>query len=197
MNVGREILWRVFCAVEVPQSARERVLAHIARLQEAVPEVKASWIRDANLHLTLKFLGDTPQTSVADFSAAAARAVAAVAPFSIRLEQTGVFPKQGQPRVLWIGINDSSGKLGELHTQLEDEAMKEGFEKDDRPFRPHLTIARLRQPHHAGALATAHKQMEFSPLEVPASELLVIRSELSSAGSRYSVISRHTLFGVR
>jgi 2'-5' RNA ligase len=193
MNVGREILWRVFCAVEVPEQVRQTVLQHIAGLREAVPDAKASWARDANLHLTLKFLGEIPQTSVADLSSAASRAVAALSPFSIRLEQAGVFPKQGQPRVLWIGINDSSGKLGELHTQLEDEALKAGFEKDDRPFHPHLTIARLRQPHHAGALATAHKQMEFSPLEVPVSELLVIRSELSSTGSRYSVISRHTL----
>jgi 2'-5' RNA ligase len=185
--------WRVFCAVELPETARERVLRHIAHLKEAVPDVKATWSRDANLHLTLKFLGEIPQTSVPGFSDAASRAVAGLAPFSIRLEQAGAFPKHGQPRVLWIGINDFSGKLGELHAHLENEAAKEGFEKDERPFHPHLTVARLRQPQHAQTLAAAYQQLEFEPAEVAVSELLVIRSELSSDGSKYTVISRHVL----
>src|SRR5882762_3945104 len=97
--------WRVFCAIELPQSVRKLLLKHIARLQEAVPDAKASWSRDANLHLTMKFLGEIPRTAVADISAATSRAAAGLAPFSVRLEQTGSFPKQGQPRVLWIGIN--------------------------------------------------------------------------------------------
>ena len=68
--------WRVFCAIELPESVRNTVLKHIARLQEAVPDAKASWSRDANLHLTLKFLGEIPRTAVADVSAAASRTVA-------------------------------------------------------------------------------------------------------------------------
>jgi 2'-5' RNA ligase len=186
-------MWRVFCAIELPETVRGLLLRHIRRLQEAVPDARASWAREPNLHLTLKFLGETLIASVPDFSTAASRAVAELAPFSIRLEQTGVFPKHGQPRVLWIGISDSSGKLGELHTQLENESAKAGFEREARPFHPHFTIARLRQPHHASTLANTHKQIEFSPVEIPVSELLVIRSELSSAGSKYTVISRHAL----
>jgi len=158
-----------------------------------VPDVKATWSRDANLHLTLKFLGEIPQTSVPDISTAASRAVAGIAPFSIRLEQTGAFPKQGQPRVLWVATNDSSGKLSELHARLEDELATAGFARDDRPFHPHLTVARLRQPRHARTLAAAHKELEFEPAEIAVSELLVIRSELSSEGSQYTVVSRHAL----
>lgn len=191
MNVGREALWRVFCAVEIPEPVGQLVLRHIARLKEAVPDVKATWSRDANLHLTLKFLGEIPQTSVPDISTAASRAVAGIAPFSIRLEQTGAFPKQAQPRVLWVGINDSSGKLSGLHARLEDELATAGFAKDDRPFHPHLTVARLRQPRHARTLAAAHKELGFEPAEIAVSELLVIRSELSSEGSKYTVVSRH------
>ena len=188
--------WRVFCAVEIPEPVRQTVLRHIAGLKEAVPDAKASWSRDANLHLTLKFLGEIPQASVPDILTAASRAVAGLAPFSIRLEQTGVFPKHGQPRVFWIGINDSSGKLGELHARLDDELAKAGFDKDDRPFHPHLTVARLRQPRHARTLAAAHQQLEFEPAEIAVSELLVIRSELSSEGSKYTVVSRHPLVGI-
>jgi 2'-5' RNA ligase len=197
MSVGSREFWRVFCAIELSQTARRLVLAHIARLKERVPHAKASWARDANLHLTLKFLGEIPRPSVADFSKAVSLAVTEVPPFSMRLEQTGIFPTHGQPRVLWIGINDQSTKLAELHARLEEESAQVGFAKETRPFHPHLTIARLRQADSARALATAHKQMEFDPLEIAVAELLVIRSELSSEGSKYTVVSRHALFGVR
>ncbi len=189
--------WRVFCAIELPETVRKAVLQRIAQLKEAVPDAKASWSRDTNLHLTLKFLGELPQTSVPNISTAASRAVGGIAPFSVRLEQTGAFPKQGQPRVLWIGINDLTGELGKLHARLEDESTKAGFARDDRHFHPHLTLARLRQPRHARTLVAAHKELEFDPAEIVVSELLVIRSELSSEGSRYTVISRHPLGHVR
>ena len=190
---GSEESWRVFCAIELSETVRQRVLQHVQHLRAAIPDVKASWSRDANLHLTLKFLGGIPQSSVQGFSDAASRAVAGFAPFNIRLEQTGVFPKPGLPRVLWLGINDLEGRLGELHTRLEVEAANAGFAKDERAFNPHLTVARLRQPQNARTLASAHKEMVFEPAEIPVSELLVIRSELSSAGSKYTVISRHGL----
>ena len=189
--------WRVFCAIELPRPTRDLVLQHIACLKAAVSTARASWSRDANLHLTLKFLGEIPQTSVPDISHAASRAAASVQSFSIRLEQAGVFPSQRQPRVLWLGINDLSAKLAELRARLETESSRAGFAKEGRPFHPHLTIARLRQPAGAQALAGAHQQMEFEPVEIAVSELLVIRSELSSEGSKYTVVSRHPLFGVR
>lgn len=192
-----EQTWRVFCAIELPEAVRRSVLEHITRLREAVPDARASWSRDANLHLTLKFLGEIPQTSVPNISAAASRAVARLAPFAIRLELVGVFPTHGQPRVLWIGSNDFSGNLGKLHQRLEEESAKEGFPKDERLFHPHLTVARLRQPREARVLAAAHKQLEFEVAEIVVTELLVIRSELSKEGAKYSTISRHPLFGVR
>ena len=197
MSVGGKESWRIFCAVELPPTARRLVLAHIARLKERVPRAKASWARDANLHLTLKFLGQTPPAQVADFSKAVSSAVSGVQPFAISLEQTGAFPPHGQPRVLWIGVNDSSTRLAELHARLEEESAEAGFVKETRAFHPHLTVARLRQGDNARALATAHKQMEFDPVEIAVAEFLVIRSELSSAGSTYTIVSRHPLFGLR
>jgi 2'-5' RNA ligase len=173
---------------------RRRVIQHIASLREAVPTAQASWSRDTNLHLTLKFLGEVLEDSVQSFSMAASRAVADFAPFKILLEQTGVFPKHGSPRILWLGINDREGKLGHLQSHLEDESAHAGFGKEDRHFSPHLTVARLRKPQHARTLAAAHKQLVFEPVEITISELLVIRSELNSQGSKYTVISRHPLY---
>lgn len=183
--------WRVFCAVPLPGSLREQVIAHFNRVRDAVPDARASWSRADNIHLTLKFLGEISLLQCERLSEAASRSVEGFAPFKIVLESVGVFPPHGSPRVLWIGISDLEGKLGDLHARLEAESAKAGFPKESRPFHPHLTIARLRKPQHAKALAAAHKQMDFEPEEITVSELLVIRSELSSAGSNYTTISRH------
>ena len=172
------------------------MMRHIACLKQAVPDAPASWARETNLHLTLKFLGEIPPTIVPDFSNAVSRAVVDIKSFPIRFEETGAFPTRGQPRVLWIGTNDYSGKLAELHAKVEEESALAGFAKEVRPFHPHLTVARLRNPQHARALATVHTQMKFEPVEATVSELLVIRSELSSEGSNYTLVSRHP-FGVR
>ena len=185
--------WRVFCSIDIPQEVREKVAEHISALKGEVPGVPVSWSRPENIHLTLKFLGDVPQKRVEQLSQAASRAVTGLGRFRIRLEQTGAFPKHGPPRVLWIGISDLNGTLDELFVRLEEECAKEGFKKESRPYRPHLTVARLRKPHGARTVADAHQELEFGPTEFEVSELLVMRSELGPHGSKYSVITRHAL----
>ncbi|HYJ87373.1 MAG TPA: RNA 2',3'-cyclic phosphodiesterase [Pyrinomonadaceae bacterium] len=185
--------WRIFCAIELPQDVREKVLAHISRLRQAVPEANASWTRPDNIHLTLKFLGEIPQSRVDSLSMAAANASKGLECFPISVQGCGVFPTRGQPRVLWIGIEDLEGKLGDLYRGLEEECSKAGFKREERPFHPHLTLARLRTPQHARMLASVHQNMEFEPVEVNLTGLLVIRSQLSSAGSKYSLVGKHWL----
>jgi 2'-5' RNA ligase len=185
--------WRVFCAIDLPHEVREKMSAHSMRLRQAVPEARASWSRPDNIHLTLKFLGEIPQPQVEALSNAAEQACNGLPTFTIRVQGSGVFPVHGAPRVLWIGIEDLQGNLGELYQRLEQQAAKGGFEKEARPFHPHLTLARLRSAQHARRLGAVHKEAFFEPTEFKVSELLVIRSELSSEGSRYSVITRHAL----
>ena len=168
-------------------------MGQIIRLRESVPYAQASWSREENLHLTLKFLGDIQTSRLTNLSNAAAHAVADISPFQITLADTGVFPKHGTPRVLWIGVKEETGQLAELQTRLEEACAREGFSREDRPFHPHLTIARLRKPQGARTLAAAHKEMPFEPADLTVAELLVIRSEPSGTGSRYTVISRHRL----
>jgi 2'-5' RNA ligase len=95
--------------------------------------------------------------------------------------------------VLWIGIDDPSHALTVLQKKLENEFAREGFLKEDRAFRPHLTIARIRKPHDAARLAQTHLETKFETVEITLSELVLFRSELSSKGSRYTAISRHRL----
>jgi len=185
--------WRVFCAVELPDEVRARFQEHIARLRKEVPDAAASWSRVENIHLTLKFFGNVALDRIPQISAAATRTTQHFSKFEIAVGNTGVFPRASRAQVLWIGVSDPSGQLSALQQQLEMECVTAGFEKEDRAYHPHLTIARLRKPEGARQLAETHLQMIFEPLAVPVHELIIFRSELSSKGSRYTPISHHSL----
>jgi len=187
--------WRVFCAVELPQVVRARLEDHVARLRKKVPDVAASWSRVENIHLTIKFFGNVEVDRIQRISAAAERVVKEFSRFQIVIGETGVFPRASRPQVLWIGVSDPSGQLAALQERFENECAAEGFPKEDRAYRPHLTIARLRNPEGARRLADTHLQMEFEASEIELKELVIFRSELSPKGSKYTVISAADLRG--
>src|SRR5215207_5301743 len=149
-----------------------------ARLRKEVPDVAASWSRVENIHLTLKFFGNVKVDRIQKISDAAERVVKQFSTFEINVGETGVFPRPSRPQVLWIGISDPSGQLTALQERFENECAAEGFAKEDRAYRPHLTIARLRKPEGARRLADTHVRMQFEPIEVGVKELVVFRSEL-------------------
>ena len=93
--------------------------------------------------------------------------------------------------MLWIGIDDPTGHLAGLHRTLEDECAKAGFVREERPFHPHLTIARLRKPQGSRQLAELHGEMGFTNQQVRVLEMVLFRSELLSEGSRHTAISRY------
>ena len=184
---------RTFAAIELSGSIKERIETHIKKLRSAVPEANPSWTRVDNIHLTLKFFGDVEETRIERIARAVSKAVDTFAPFDISIGDTGAFPKPSQPRVLWIGIEDTTGQLSRLHNRFEEECALEGFDKESRAFRPHLTIARIRKPEGARRLAEVNKELNFPSMKLRVSELVVFRSELSSKGSKYTPLSRHSL----
>ena len=185
--------WRMFCAVELPEIIRTRIEKHIQQVRDAVPESQPSWARVNNIHLTLKFFGNVDHVRVNRITDALSRAVEDISQFKVSIGGAGAFPNNRQPRVLWIGIDDSGGQLKHLHESIEAECARKGFEREARAYRPHLTIARIRKREGARELTEANQNFGFTPLEMPVTELLLFRSELSSKGSRYTVVSRHKL----
>ena len=193
--------YRTFIAIELPSDIRKRITEHIARLRHEFPDVRASWSREENLHLTLKFLGDIAVSRIADLSKATAEAARSVNPFELTVGDCGTFPPQGQPKVLWIGTTPGAQAfvkagaqascLHVLHEVIDDECAEAGFEREARPYHPHLTIARLRTRGGSRSLAAAHKEFGFANQTFIASELVVFRSELRSEGSKHTIISRH------
>lgn len=184
---------RVFYAIELPAEVRARAAELIARLRLAVPEVRASWERVEKLHLTLKFIGEIARERVEALKGAANRAALDSRSFPLALSGAGAFPPRGIPRVLWLGIEDFAGALISLHSRLEEECAAAGFAREERPFHPHLTLARIRAPQGARKLAERHQQTAFARIEFPVEDLVLLQSELGPGGSRYTELSRHCL----
>ena len=198
--------FRTFIAIELPRDVRARIAKHIACLRRELPDVRAGWSREDNLHLTLRFLGNVPVNDITKVSDAVVNATESVSSFELTISDCGTFPSHGRPAVLWIGAGStgilpassvqipSPSELDRLYTLIENELDVAGFPRESRPFGPHLTIARLRRPQGARQLADLHKSLGFSPIKFAVSEVVVFRSELLPQGSKHTAISRHVLF---
>src|SRR2546423_454135 len=113
--------WRPFIAIELPPDIRAAVMNHIQFLRREFPDAKASWTREENIHLTLKFLGDTPVAKAESVSQALLKAAGTTGPFNLLIANAGTFPPRGKPSVLWIGIEDPTTRLHKLHEAVENE----------------------------------------------------------------------------
>lgn len=187
---------RLFCAVELLPELRARAAAHVAALRAAFQSepLKVGWEREEKLHVTLKFFGDVSPARLDALTRAIARAAARSQAFASQLGGCGVFPSPSRPHVLWLGVADEAGALASLQRNLEDECAAENFPRDARSFHPHVTVARIRAINSvARRLAHAHLESQFEPVAFRVNELVLMRSELGTRGSTYTVVSRHKL----
>ena len=134
---------RLFLAINFPQAARREIADATAPLRECAPEL--GWTTEDRLHLTLKFLGEQAESRVEAFAATLAGTVVQHRELNMTVGGIGAFPNFRRARVVWLGVGQDP-RLELLHHDVEVECEKLGFEVEGRPFRPHLTLARVRQP---------------------------------------------------
>lgn len=186
---------RIFIAVDISEEARRRATAHIDELRGGVKNFRVGWERPEKLHLTLKFLGDVTTEQLEKLNYAVEKAASAAGPFFLRTGKTGVFPSLRKAGVLWLGLEDAGGELHSLHRMLEAECEKVGFARETRDFKPHLTIARLREPGKSAGLAAAHLAAQIEPVEFEVPEIVIYESRLAPTGSVYTPIFKYKLTG--
>jgi 2'-5' RNA ligase len=153
------------------------------------------WVRADHAHLTLVFLGNVDDELVPAVVDAVGRGVEAPA-FEIALETIGVFPPRGAPRVLWIGVAGAAIELAELQRELAGRVSALGIALEDRPFHPHLTLARWRESRPADrqrALRAAASHRVIARARIGGATLY--QSRLSSSGPAYTALARATLSG--
>lgn len=179
---------------------QQRHLAGVIRQVAALlPSVR--WVDPAGIHLTLAFLGELSDGEVAGVIHAAETAAQQAPPFSYRFSQIGSFGSSRQPRVIWLGIDEPTGALQQLHRILNRELTRRNFEVDQRPFSPHLTLARLKAPlppdeqqQLQALLNNEHSKIKPSS-SYPVQAVSVMKSELLRTGALYTCLRECPLSG--
>ncbi len=187
---------RVFIALDLPAAAKFSLSQAIEELQRAIPS-GVRWVDPAGIHLTLKFLGNIETRLIEPVLDAMGQGAGkfGAATCSLQLSGLGVFPNPREPRVLWAGVRGDLAALGRLQRGVDESCSALGFARERRPFRPHLTLGRVRDSAPAPtrrdigeAVATLSTASTALQPEVgwKATEIHLIRSNLTPQGAIYT-----------
>ena len=175
---------RLFLAINLAPDVRRDILIATAPLRDAAPE--ASWLDEPRLHLTLKFLGEQPAERLDAIAAAVSQVAERHRSLVMTLGGIGAFPNFRRARIVWMGV-EQDPRLELLHHDVEVAYEGLGFELEGRPFRPHLTLARLKHQlpeERLRELSRAAKRVDFQA-ECDVESIDLMQSELLPAGAAY------------
>jgi RNA 2',3'-cyclic 3'-phosphodiesterase len=141
---------RTFIALPLP----EQIITELKVLQQYMSgyDDGISWVRPELMHITLKFLGETPDRMLEKIRRAFTQSCREYAPFRLTLDQTGVFPREGDPRVLWVGLHNIPGSLYRLSDELNAIFVSMGFDDSGKRFSPHITLGRVKRKTQPGMM---------------------------------------------
>lgn len=178
---------RCFVAIELEDALRKPL---VRLLEERLPANRnVRWATPAQLHLTLKFIGEIEPEQVPEIQVALAGVGPTFAPFSIQLTEYGVFPNPARARVFWVGVRDAGEECGRLAAAIDAALAKVGIPAEERPFKPHITLGRLKNPAGTKILRDAAQR-----LPKPGSEqgfvkhFTLFESQLGKRGAVYRAV---------
>jgi len=176
---------RLFVAIEIPGEIRSALAAFLQELRPTAPQVK--WVRAENLHVTLKFLGHTDDAKLPSVEQALGT-IRNGEPVTLGLRGLGFFPNEKRPRVFWVGMA-ASDNLKTIASNIDQAVHPLGFPLEERPFSPHLTLARFDSPGiHAklGSAIVENRSREFGSMMTR--EFHLIQSHLKPSGAEYTTL---------
>ena len=186
---------RTFFAVEPSPEVRAAAAGLADRLRRGRGAAEVRWVPPENLHVTLRFLGETEESGVAPLIAALDGVTAGTPPCRLSLGSLGAFPDVRRPRVIWLGLKGTgTAALRSLQRRIEERVTELGWEREGRPFSPHLTLGRVR-PGGAAPPGGDWARAAVPELAFRVEEAVLMRSDLRPDGARYSVIHRAPLGG--
>lgn len=185
---------RTFIAVELSHEVRRELDALQGRMRAVVPPDTVRWAAVNNLHLTLKFLGDTRPNQLHPIVDVLKQMAQTQEPFSVMVAGRGCFPNFRRPNVLWAGLHDRGEQLAQLADAIERAVAPLGWAPEDRGFRPHLTLGRVNQhvdSRQRAELGRAIEALEVGTLgTIEVYRVHFIRSDLRPEGPLYTVLAR-------
>jgi 2'-5' RNA ligase len=185
---------RAFVAVDLAQEVLAEIEQFVARMEARLPG--ARWVVTTKLHLTLRFLGESDERQLATLAASLESIGSRYRPFTVRYRGIGFFPSARRPRIFWVGLDDPPEDLLNIHKDLEAAVRESGFEPERRPFSPHLTLARFRNPRphpRFQEIAREFESQDFGTSRVP--DLVLYQSILKREGAEYHALKRLALSG--
>ncbi len=178
---------RAFIAIELSKEIQAGLEGVLSRLRPATKAVR--WVPAVNIHLTIKFLGDTPVEQIEPLKRSRESEASRHQPFEIQVGTLGAFPNPRRPRVIWIGVQAPAG-LAALASGVEKAVQSLGFTPEERPFSPHLTLGRVRQQasfDEVGALAELVAKTRVESLGITrVDKIHLFKSDLRPAGAVYT-----------
>jgi RNA 2',3'-cyclic 3'-phosphodiesterase len=180
---------RTFIAIEIPEDIRNR----IAVLQSGLKGLggKITWVKPENMHLTMKFLGETEQHQVKNIFDKLDQAVSSINQFEIKFKEVGAFPNFRRPKVFWVGTEGDNSTLIEVANKIDQQMCEFGFRPENKRFSAHLTIGRVRDQKGIETVIKLLQQEEnFSPGEFVVKHVSFIKSELTRLGPIYTTLEQ-------
>lgn len=178
---------RAFIAIPLPSKVQRQLGELTAEMAGVVPAGAVRWVRPESMHLTVRFLGDTPVSRLAALQEVLDEVTAGFSPFTLRLAGLGCFPNMRRPRVIWAGV---AGALSDLQTfkQAVDKALVPlGWPAEDRPFRAHLTLGRVKNADQLPRTLWSEEQATALQGEIPVQVVHLMESELTRQGPIYTI----------
>ena len=186
-------LIRAFVAVELAPSLRQAVLREMGDLRSSLGDSALRWLRPEAIHLTLCFLGESPPEKLIEVGEVMTQVCERHPPLTAQVGGLGRFPGGSRPRVIWIGVQESSGGLAAVQADLEVRIAKLGYRSDERSFHPHLTLARVRREVSPSGLRQLADQLDQAKVgelgQLDITHLSLMRSQLGAGGASYSRLS--------
>jgi RNA 2',3'-cyclic 3'-phosphodiesterase len=176
--------FRAFISVDLAR--QKEIEDYIVELKQADPTLKV--VDPGQIHVTLKFLGETDEALVPRIAEAMAKAAEGIAPFDLRFKGSDAFPSKNRIRVIWVGMNDAL-PMGTMATRLDESISALGFEREKRPFAPHLTVARSKVEGSnpvVRQLIDNHKDADLGSQHIDAIRLK--KSVLTRCGPEYTTV---------
>ncbi|MGQ0814326.1 MAG: RNA 2',3'-cyclic phosphodiesterase [Gemmatimonadota bacterium] len=182
---------RLFVAVNLPDAEKARLGAVLEQLRATTLPFR--WVEADSLHITLKFLGNVADERCAQIADALERVARGVASFDVEIGGFGAFPSRARPRVIWIGVNGPPA-LYELHERVDKELEPLGFAREERPFRPHLTLGPIKNKAriNSAELDRTTSSIVYNAV-IGVESIDLMRSHLSPRGAKYERIARNGL----
>lgn len=175
---------RAFIAIPLPTAVKETLAQLTSQLARQTPPGAVRWVKPEAMHLTLRFLGDTAAAQLPHITASLNEIAAQCAPFTLTTAELGCFPNAKRPRVIWVGVITEGDALTSLKRALDKRLAPLGWPPEPKPFRPHLTLGRVKDDRAQIILPWGRLQERES---WPVMAVHLIQSDLLPSGPTYTV----------